>query len=133
MQIPPYTGIGNPDDSRQNCLSLTPKPPKTLDFVAYVLNSGKKLRYRLRLVPVHEADRYRNFVMEYCLGDGQTSVFEVASKNSGFVKGRFVAATRLRKPGNAAVDVDENPQYYDTKDFAVGKINYFKMSLFCRI
>lgn len=88
-----------------------------MDFVEYVLNANKKLRYRLKLVPVHEADRQRDFVMEYCLGDHRMSVHEVANKNSGFVKGRFMAATRLRKPGTGVDDC----QYYGTKDFAIGK------------
>lgn len=94
-----------------------PKPPKTVDFVTYVLNSNKKLRYKLKLVPVYEADRHRDFIMEYCLGNNQMSIYEVAGKNSGFIKGRFMASIRLRKPGTS---VDED-QYYGTKDFFIGK------------
>lgn len=117
--IPPYTGIGDPDDTRQNCLSLLPRPPKTLDFVTYVLNASKKLRYKLKLEHVYEVDKHRNFIMEYCLGNNQISIVEVASKNSGFIKGRFMASVRLRKPGT---NIDED-HFYGTKDFAIGKFN----------
>lgn len=116
--IPPYTGIGDPDDTRQNCLSLLPKPPKTTDFVTYVLNANKKLRYKLKMVPVYEVDKHRNFIMEYCLGNDQMSILEVAGKNSGFIKGRFMSSVRLRKPGTS---VDED-QFYGTKDLAIGKL-----------
>lgn len=114
--LPPYTGIGDPDDTRQNCLSLIPKPPKTLDFVTYVSNSNKKLRYKLKMVPVYEVDELRNFIMEFCLGNDHMSIVEVPSRNSGFIKGRFMASNRLRKPGT---NIDDN-QFYGTKDFAIG-------------
>jgi len=115
--IPPYTGIGDPDDTRQNCLSLIPKPPKTLDFVTYVLNANKKLRYKLKIVPVYEVDELRDFIMEFCLGNNHMTIVEIANKNSGFMRGRFMASTRLRKP-NTNVNDD---QFYGPKDFAIGK------------
>lgn len=115
--IPPYTGIGDPDDTRQNCLSLIPKPPKTLDFVTYILNANKKLRFKLNIVPVYEVDKLRDFIMEFCLGNNHMTIIEVANKNSGFTRGRFMASTRLRKPGTSVND----DQFYGTKDFAIGK------------
>lgn len=114
--IPPYTGFGDPDDTRQNCLSLVPKPPKT-DFVTYVLNANKKLRYKLKMVPVNDVDEFRDFIMEFCLGNNQMSILEVVDKNSGFFKGRFMSSVRLRKP-DTSVDDDE---FYGPKDFAIGK------------
>ncbi|CAH1731580.1 unnamed protein product [Aphis gossypii] len=116
LAIPPHTGIGDPDDTRQNCLSLVPKPPKTLDFVTFVLNATKKLRYKLKMVPVYEVDSLRDFIMEYCIGNDQMCIVELASKNSGFIKGRFMSAARLRKPNTS---VDSN-QFYGPKDFAIG-------------
>lgn len=115
--IPPYTGFGDPNDTRQNCLSLIPKPAKTLDFVTYVLNATKKLRYKLKMIPVYDVDEFRDFIMEFCLGNDQMSVTEVVGKNSGFVKGRFMSSIRLRKPGTNVDDDD----FYGTKDFAIGK------------
>ncbi|XP_025198331.1 EF-hand domain-containing protein 1-like [Melanaphis sacchari] len=126
LAIPPHTGIGDPDDTRQNCLSLIPKPPKTLDFVTFVLNATKKLRYKLKMVPVYEIDNLRNFIMEYCIGNDQMSIVELASKNSGFTKGRFMAATRLRKPGTS---IDSN-EFYGPKDFAIGAELYAKGLVF---
>ncbi|KAF0755012.1 EF-hand domain-containing protein 1-like [Aphis craccivora] len=126
LVIPPHTGIGDPDDTRQNCLSLIPKAPKTLDFVTYVLNASKKLRYKLKMVPVYEVDNLRDFIMEYCLGNDQMTIVELASKNSGFIKGRFMSSTRLRKPGT---NVDED-QFYGTKDFAIGAKLHVRGSVF---
>lgn len=118
--LPPYTGIGDPDDTRQNCFSLMPKPPKTVDFVTYVLYATKKLRYKLKMVPLYEVDQYReDFIMEFCLGNDHISIFEMVTKNNGFTPGRFVASVRLRKPNT---NVDDN-QFYGTKDFAIGKSN----------
>lgn len=114
--LPPYIGFGSPEDTRQNCLTLVPKPPRTLDFITYVLDATKKLRYKLKMEPVHEVDSHRDFVMEFCLGNGQMSIVELAARNSGFTKGRFMSSARLRKPGT---DVDDDA-FYGTKDFAIG-------------
>ncbi|XP_026819347.1 EF-hand domain-containing protein 1-like [Rhopalosiphum maidis] len=124
--IPPHTGIGEPDDTLQNCLSLVPKPPKTLDFVTFVLNATKKLRYKLKMVPVYEVDNLRDFIMEYCIGNDQMCIVELASKNSGFYKGRFMSSVRLRKPGTS---IDSN-QFYGPKDFAIGAELYAKGLVF---
>ncbi|XP_050437569.1 EF-hand domain-containing protein 1-like isoform X2 [Adelges cooleyi] len=115
--IPPYTGIGDPDDTMQNCLSLTPKPPKKVDFVRYVLNAGKKLRYKLKMSSVREEDRHRDFIMTFCLGNSQMAIQEMGNKNSGFIRGKFMAGVQLRKPH---VNVDDNQQYYGPNDFAIG-------------
>lgn len=70
------------------------------------------------MVPVYDVDKHRDFIMEFCLGNDQMTIFEVVSKNSGFIKGRFMASSRLRKPGTI---VDDN-QFYGTKDLAIGKL-----------
>lgn len=115
--IPPHKGIGDPRDTLQNCLSLTPKRPKTVDFLKYVLNAGGKLRYTLRMEPVHPTDADRRFAMEYCLGNDQMIVYERAGPNSGFYNGRFMASARVRKPGTTVDD----EQYYGTADLAIGR------------
>lgn len=115
--IPPHLGIGDPEDTQQNCLALIPKPPKTLDFVTYVLNASKKLRYKLKMIPVYEVDKFRDFIMEFCLGNDHMNITELAGNNSGFTRCRFMAATRLRKPNT---NVDDN-DFYGTKDFSIGK------------
>lgn len=96
-----------------------PKPPKTLDFVTYVLNAAKKLRYKLKLACVREEDKHREFIMAFCLGNDQMTIQEAPSgKNTGFIKGRFMSSVRLRKP-NTNVD---DQMFYGTKDFAIGKL-----------
>lgn len=69
------------------------------------------------MVAVHEVNKHRDFIMEFCLGNDQVVIHEVVSRNSGFIKGRFLSSIRLRKPG---FSVDEN-QFYGTKDLAIGK------------
>lgn len=69
------------------------------------------------MVPVYEVDKLRDFIMEFCLGNDQMTIVEVASQNSGFIRGRFLASVRLRKPGTC---VDED-RFYGTKDFALGR------------
>lgn len=91
-----------------------------MDFVTYVLNANKKLRYKLKIVPVYEVDELRDFIMEFCLGNNHMTIVEVSNKNSGFIRGRFMASTRLRKPGTNQND----DQFYGTKDFAIGKYLY---------
>ncbi|XP_050440015.1 EF-hand domain-containing protein 1-like [Adelges cooleyi] len=125
--IPPYTGIGSPEDTLQNCFSLMPKPPKTLDFVTYVLNAAKKLRYKLKLACVREEDKHREFIMAFCLGNDQMTIQEAPSgKNTGFIKGRFMSSVRLRKP-NTNVD---DQMFYGTKDFAIGAEIWIRGAMF---
>lgn len=69
------------------------------------------------MVPVYEVDELRDFIMEFCLGNDHMTIVELANKNSGFIKGRFMASIRLRKPGTS---IDDD-QFYGTKDFAIGK------------
>lgn len=68
------------------------------------------------MVPVYDIDIFREFIMEYCIGNDQMSIAELASNNSGFNKGRFMSSTRLRKPGTS---IDAN-QFYGPKDFSIG-------------
>ncbi|XP_050523184.1 EF-hand domain-containing protein 1-like isoform X2 [Daktulosphaira vitifoliae] len=116
MIIPPYTGIGDPDDTKQNCLSLIPKPPKTINFLTYTSNYNKKLRFKLKLLSVYKDDNYREFIMTFCLGNNNMTIQEISQKNSGYTKGKFMSATRVRKPGTT---VDDD-QYYGLKDFFIG-------------
>lgn len=69
------------------------------------------------MIPVYEVDKLRKFIMEFCLGNDKMNITELADNNSGFIRGRFMASTRLRKPGTS---VDDN-DFYGTKDFAIGK------------
>ncbi|XP_050529585.1 EF-hand domain-containing protein 1-like [Daktulosphaira vitifoliae] len=94
-----------------------PKPPRTYDFVTYVLNSDKKLRFKLKLMGIREDDKFREFIMTFCLGNDHITIQEIASgKNSGFGKGKFMSSIRLRKPGTSVDD----QKFYGTKDFALG-------------
>lgn len=69
---------------------------------------------------MYDEDKYRDFIMEFCLGNDHISITEKAGRNSGFIGGRFMASSRLRKPNT---DIDDNI-FYGTKDLAIGKFIY---------
>lgn len=48
-EIPSYNGFGSPQDSKQNCLSLIPQPPKK-DVMKMLENDLKILRYAAVMV-----------------------------------------------------------------------------------
>ena len=47
--LPPYNGFGSLEDSRQNCVSLRPQPPKK-DIIKMLENQHMVLRYTAKLV-----------------------------------------------------------------------------------
>lgn len=75
------------------------------------------LRYSIKLISENEEYGYRHFCMEYNLGTDKMLILQIPHKNSGFIKGRFMASIRLRKPG---YDIEEN-MFYGPKDFVIGK------------
>jgi len=52
QEVPPYNYHGSLDDSLQNLRKVVPVPPRR-DYVKYMDNIGKVLRYEAQLVPQH--------------------------------------------------------------------------------
>lgn len=94
-----------------------PKPPKK-DVITYVLNANKFLRYGATLDNTHPEDQIREFIIYISLADGKIKIMEPPIRNSGIKGGMFLSARLVMRPG-----CDRNmPEYYEPKDFWIGKI-----------
>ena len=101
--------IGTDQDSRQNCLSLHPKPP-TANWSKFINSSGHVMRFFSWLLDRpeqgmglrHETDRERRFIVSYFLADDTVSIFEPPVRNSGILGGKFLERSILYKPGSHA-------------------------------
>lgn len=104
------------------------KPEKLQEnTIRKIFNHPKKLRYLMKMIPVHKEDEGREFVLEYSLSNGTMKINELGKKNSGRRAGCFLGAmlvpkTRV-KPKNCE---EEILLYYTPEDFFIGaKINVF--------
>lgn len=113
--MPDYLGIGTHEDSLTSCYSLIPRAPKK-DNVTYLMNANKKLRYGCILDSMHPEEQDRKFIMTYNLADGNLSIVELSSINSGIMGGKFLSSRRIVKPNSNP----NKPEYYAPKDFAIG-------------
>eukprot|EP00192_Tetraselmis_astigmatica_P007562 CAMPEP_0117683132 /NCGR_PEP_ID=MMETSP0804-20121206/20178_1 /TAXON_ID=1074897 /ORGANISM="Tetraselmis astigmatica, Strain CCMP880" /LENGTH=777 /DNA_ID=CAMNT_0005493587 /DNA_START=388 /DNA_END=2721 /DNA_ORIENTATION=- len=112
--------IGGEEDTRQNCLSLRPKPPKA-DWLQFQNCSGQVMRFvawfaedpRAGFTVKHASDKDRRFVISYFLVDETISIFEPPVRNSGILGGKFLERSIVRKPGSRTVK-------YMAKDFVEG-------------
>lgn len=121
-ETPPYNGFGSLEDSLQSCLSLVPQPPKK-DFIKMLENDNKVLRYESILESVRAEDKLRRFIISYRLADDMITIYEKAQRNSGIIGGKFLARTRVSKPGS----VIDSPEFYTPADFSIGAaIEVFK-------
>ncbi|VVC44047.1 Uncharacterised domain DM10,Domain of unknown function DUF1126 [Cinara cedri] len=120
---PPHNGFGDPDDTLRNCVSFRLQPPKS-NFLNFIKNLNNILRYKMKMVPVNKEDHDRPFCMEFNLANDKMTILEKASR--GFLKGKFMSAFRLRKPG---FPVEENI-FYGPKDFAIGSKIHVRGSVF---
>ncbi|XP_071443062.1 EF-hand domain-containing protein 1-like isoform X2 [Hetaerina americana] len=116
-EIPPHIGIGAPEDSLQSCFNLQPQRPKA-DFIKYLVNAGKILRYTAKLDWVHPEDQDRSFIISYSLADGKVQIQELANHNTGLKGGRFLKAMLLPKHNTNP----NHPEYYTPADFGIGSV-----------
>lgn len=64
QKIPPHSGFGSLEDSKQSCLSLIPQPPKK-DVMRMLENDGKILRYSARMVGMFNGVLYNGDLFYY--------------------------------------------------------------------
>ncbi|KAI7846107.1 hypothetical protein COHA_000368 [Chlorella ohadii] len=117
--LPPWNGIGSPEDSLQNCLKLVPKPPKK-DQYRWQQLDHVVLRYEAVLEPsagkqLIKIDAGRRFVMSFFMADQTLAVFEPPQPNTGIPGGKFLERGRVYKPGNKVAWLTED-------DLAVGAL-----------
>jgi hypothetical protein len=98
--LPPFNGYGTLDDSKQNCTSLVPKPPKR--DMHKLMNKDKIiLRFTCCMADTHNtklghSDADRVFVLSYFLMDDTLSIFEPPLRNSGIVGGKFLERSKVQ-------------------------------------
>ena len=100
IQVPPYNGFGDEEDSLGYVYRLEPKKPKR-DFFKYVDNDGKILRFTARFNTQVPEDVDRRFIISYYLADDTISIFEPAQKNSGIVEGKFLERNKYKNKWNS--------------------------------
>lgn len=114
-ELPPYNGFGSFEDSKQNCLSLLPKPPAR-DF-AKLMNKDKQcLRFSAVFKEtaknvLSNADKDRRFVISYFLSDDTMSVFEPPVRNSGIIGGKFLERQKVYVPDSRVTTYGESDLY----------------------
>ncbi|XP_063695682.1 EF-hand domain-containing protein 1-like [Culicoides brevitarsis] len=111
--LPPYLGLGTPQDSLASCYNLIPKSPRK-DIINSLANQNKYLRYSC--IMDSEFDQQRRFILMYSLADDTIQIIELPSENSGIQGGRFLCPTKLIKPDSNPDD----PIYYSAADFYIG-------------
>lgn len=135
--------IGNPEDSLQNCLRLTPKPPKK-DFRKFLEFSGKvrllqpilqsdrlemhfwmtisisfqTLRFEAKIHSPWLHDAERKFIFTYFLCDDTISIFEKLPPNSGRFCGKYLERSKVGKPD---LKVNGETDFYSIDDFYIGE------------
>ncbi|GMH37490.1 hypothetical protein BSKO_05363 [Bryopsis sp. KO-2023] len=110
--LPPHNGYGLLEDTKQNCTSLLPKPPKK-DFHKLMNKDNIILRFSARMVETERfklsvADRDRKFIVSYFMADDTISVYEPPVRNCGIIGGKFLERSRIFKP-----KVEEAYMYFD--------------------
>ncbi|XP_020289253.1 EF-hand domain-containing family member C2-like isoform X2 [Pseudomyrmex gracilis] len=121
--VPPYNGFGSYEDSLGNCFTVMPKPPKS-DFIKFLYHDKQGLdshvlRFRAKMISKIPSDEDRQFIVRVFLMDDTISVFELAKRNSGFVRSMFQKRMPVMIPGQD-VFTSKKPKYYKPQDFYVG-------------
>ena len=96
VQVPPYNGFGNEEDSLGYVHKLIPKPPKK-DFFKFVDNDKVVLRMEAKMNTEVYEDKIRRFIISYFLQDDTLSIFEPNIKNSGIKDGKFLERGKYKK------------------------------------
>lgn len=117
MPLPEYNGYGSLEDSRQNCTSLIPKPPK-IDFRKLMLKEKLVMRFVVKIVPAdgqpEGVDQERRLILNFYLGNDTLAIFEPPVRNTGIIGGKFLERQRVLRPGTL--------EGYKEGDFYVGTI-----------
>lgn len=107
---PPHDGIGSEEDSLQSCYHLMPKAPlKSIES----LDTTEVLRFRARFDTTKPEDIDRRFILAIIVSDASIQITEPLQRNSGFVCGKFMERTRVKKP-------DAGGAYFGLNDFYIG-------------
>jgi len=112
LQIPPYNGFGDEEDSLGYVYRLVPKPPKK-DYFKWMDNQ-QYIRFKARFNTNKPEDIGREFIITFFLHDDTVLVYEPVQRNSGFVSGKFLEKGKYK-------NVKRDNQFFDPADFRIGK------------
>eukprot|EP00927_Polykrikos_kofoidii_P056561 TRINITY_DN50662_c0_g1_i1.p1 TRINITY_DN50662_c0_g1~~TRINITY_DN50662_c0_g1_i1.p1 ORF type:complete len:623 (-),score=80.64 TRINITY_DN50662_c0_g1_i1:117-1985(-) len=112
LRPPPHNGIGWEEDSLQNCLAIQPKAAKQ-DLVRLMTLSGEILRFEAVLANGEPEDENRKFIVGFFPADDSIACWELMTRNSGHMGGKFAEKKRLKNP--------ETGKYFTLQEIAVGK------------
>lgn len=117
-EIPPYTGIGSPEDSYLSCVMIDPKAPAGQKSLLQLLkHDNMVLRFVSKLDPAkHPDNEGRTFILSFRLADDYVSIFEPPVKNSGIQGGTILSYQLVKSPGCNP----DLPSYLKPTDFYVG-------------
>jgi hypothetical protein len=117
-EIPPYTGLGSPEDSWLSCVMIDPKAPAGQKSLLQLLkHDNKVLRFVSTLDSArHPDDDGRTFILSLRLADDYVSVFEPPVQNSGIQGGTLLSYQLVNKLGCNP----DKPIYLKPIDFYVG-------------
>jgi hypothetical protein len=102
MTVPGPTGYGNEEDSLTSWKFMVLKPPRK-DVAKLIRLDGKALRFGGYL----EYEPRRRVILSYHLADDTLSLYEQATRNTGFTGGKFLQRQRVAKgPEQLALDVE---------------------------
>eukprot|EP00928_Gymnodinium_smaydae_P004953 TRINITY_DN1169_c0_g1_i1.p1 TRINITY_DN1169_c0_g1~~TRINITY_DN1169_c0_g1_i1.p1 ORF type:complete len:615 (+),score=132.79 TRINITY_DN1169_c0_g1_i1:78-1922(+) len=113
LHPPPHNGIGYPEDSLMNCLSVQPKAAKK-DLERLMTLTGEVLRFEARMINGEPEDDNRKFVIAWYPADDHLAVFELAVRNSGHMAGKFAEKKRTVNPRTG--------EYFQLSELAIGNI-----------
>ncbi|EFN89884.1 EF-hand domain-containing family member C2 [Harpegnathos saltator] len=121
--VPPYNGFGSYEDSLGNCFMMIPKAPRS-DFIKFIHHdkqgfNSHVLRFRARMISKIPANEERQFIIRVFLVDDTISIFELAKRNSGFLRSPFQKRMPVMLPGQDIL-TSKKPEYYKPQDFYVG-------------
>ncbi|KAL0281144.1 UNVERIFIED_CONTAM: hypothetical protein PYX00_002220 [Menopon gallinae] len=125
FELPPWNGIGTFEDSEMNCRMVLPQAPKK-DFYK-ILVKGRVgydshiLRFSAKMLSHEPVNDIRNFIISYYLSVDQVSVYERASRNSGFASQLFCSKREIFKPGQEMF-VPKKPDIFLKDDFWIGNV-----------
>eukprot|EP00040_Diaphanoeca_grandis_P008748 m.46293 g.46293 ORF g.46293 m.46293 type:complete len:509 (+) comp20199_c1_seq1:172-1698(+) len=116
--IPPYNGLGSPEDSYLSCVSVNPKAPLGQKSLLQLLKyDNKLLRFEAEIDSMKEEHAGRKFIISYRLADDMVSIFEPhGSQSDGGFGGLYLSFQHLPRAGT---DPDK-PAYLKPEDFHVG-------------
>lgn len=120
MQIPPYNGFGDEEDSLSNVNRLQPKAPKK-DYFKWVDNQIQ-LRFNAVMVTDKPEDIGRRFIITLFMNDDTVMVYEPQVRNSGIVSGKFLEKMKYKNKLAGG-------RFFQPEDFLLGQkvqINGYK-------